>query len=261
MALNLPKILNAYQHAEDTTQRAFSAVKNAVDPLLNVVGSTFQILGDGSLSFIRTIRTFAADSIVANSSFISNGSTQLNSGVAVKGAATVQGTLVVQKLPDGSQGSFLVQNNATVNGALTSSTGFKSSYDMGVAWSSAAAVGTRYQSKRYLQNDNAASQFNAPTLFQPQYSGSIIGIHSYSQGTNGGSITINIYKNATLVNSSLTPFISFVGAAGGQYFGSSQLYAKGTYPFDKDNFFCASANWTASGNGLTFITLYVEYNA
>ncbi len=232
MALVPPKVVQTLLTGDSTTSRALQSIKGAVDPLLGLVNTTFQVANDGSLAFLRRIKTFTATAVSATTV----------TATAVN-ATTVTATTV----------------SATSN--VVSPTGFKSTQDMGIVWFSSAVAATRYQAKRFAQNNDASSTFNCLTLFQPLYAGSIIGVHGYSQGTAGGNFQMQLYKSTTQVSSSSTIFLQTTAAGAGQYYGQSFAYAKGKYPFAVGDYFSAGATFDTAGNQFITITLVVEYAA
>ncbi len=254
MPLNVPRTLQTVLTSDTATSRVFQNVKSALDPVLSFVNGTFALNNDGTVSFLRQVKSLVATNFKA--SFVAADILKGNQtfGGAINGSsALIFGPIV-------STGSITGQ---TVSGSsVSSSTGFKTDRDMGYTYASAAVAGTRYQSKRFTQSDTGGATFSAPMLFQPLFAGSIIGVHGYSLGTAGGNYQIQLWKNATQVPASGgTPFIQTPASTAGQYFGAGTTYTRGINAFSALDYFSASATFTAAGNQHLQIVLTVEYNA
>ena len=240
MALNIPQLLASFTHKDKDTQRQYDNTAKAVNPLLGFVKGTFVTLANGMLRIIP-------DVLINN--YHATGNAQVDGNATVNGTLNVNG---VATLPNITTQKV----NAT---SVASSQGFKAIFDMGYYWNSSAVASTRYRTNFFTQNSAASSNFLFPTLFQPIYSGSILGIQTWSQGTAGGTAFVELFKNTTAITG--TPLIdTAVGPATNNY-GASVSYAKGQFPFAPQDYFCTSVAFGTGGNQCIQVRLYVEFAA
>lgn len=245
MALNIPKTVQALITDDNAVTRGFSNVKSAVDPLLALCNSTFAVAQDGSLAFLRTIKNFAATNITGTTV----GATTVN---ATTVGAPTGGALTVNATTTNTTGTATAASNV-------SASGFKSMVDMGYYWNSSAAASTRYRTVFFSQNSAASSNFQVPTLMQIPFSGSIVGIHAWNQGSVGGNCYVEIFKNTLAITG--TPIFDGIIGSAGNNIGSYVTFAKGTYPFVVGDYFITSVAYNTAGNQLTQVRLIVEIGA